>query len=83
MKNCPDDEVESLALTFSVTNSEIEQDEVDLLPGGRSIAVSLHRLAYHELGTSIRIWNARTVRSRRVVNDSAYVSDFSLIQIRT
>ena len=49
MKNCPDDEVESLALTFSVTNSEIEQDEVDLLPGGRSIAVSLHRLSFHEL----------------------------------
>merc|ERR1719399_1561656 len=32
VKNCPDSEVETLALTFSVTNSEIEHDEVDLLP---------------------------------------------------
>jgi ubiquitin-protein ligase E3 C len=61
VKNCPDEEVESLALTFSITNSEIEQDEIDLIPGGRSMAVTaenrikyLHLMAHFRTNVAIQ-----------------------------
>lgn len=61
VKNCPEEEVESLALTFSVTNSELgQQEEHDLMPGGRNVAVTaenrikyLHLMAHYRTNLAI------------------------------